>query len=141
LEFALQRVGGISSLYYEVHQQIEHCCENFGSAPRDTSFLSGAESTMAKAYLVSRLQVRDMARYNEVRPVLQRLAGAFDGVLIARSETVEVIEGEPPGGMLNIFEFPDLPSLHRAMNSPEYAEVRALQHGTLSADVWVVTGV
>ena len=95
---------------------------------------------MAKSYLICRLHVHDMDRYHSTRFVFQRLADAFGATLIARSEAAETLEGEPPGGVLIVFEYPDLLSLQHCLRSPEYEEARGLLRDAITADVWIVEG-
>ena len=95
---------------------------------------------MAKSYLVCRLHILDKDRYQSTRFVFQRLAEAFGAKLIARSESAVTLEGQPPGGVLIVFEYPDLPSLQRCLRSPEYEEARGLLRDAITADVWIVDG-
>jgi uncharacterized protein (DUF1330 family) len=58
-----------------------------------------------------------------------------------RGGKVEVLEGQPDGRSMVVFEFPSTEAIHAFWNSPEYVPVKMLRQGAATVNVWAVAGI
>jgi uncharacterized protein (DUF1330 family) len=51
---------------------------------------------------------------------------------------VEVLEGQPGGRSMVVFEFPSMEVIHAFWNSPEYVPVKKLRQDAATVNIWAV---
>jgi uncharacterized protein (DUF1330 family) len=93
------------------------------------------------AYLVVNIEIEDAERYAHYRTLVPATIAAFGGRYLARGGRTEVLEGDWRPDRLVIVEFPSLERARAWLESPEYAEARALRHATAHTDMVVIEGL
>ena len=93
------------------------------------------------AYIVLRVEITDPEQYKEYRqrtpPALQKYGAKF----IARSSTVETLEGEPENRRVVIIEFETMEQARNFYNSPEYQSAKVFREGAADAQFILIDGV
>jgi uncharacterized protein (DUF1330 family) len=93
------------------------------------------------AYVIVDIAVHDPVRYEDYKTMAGPTVGLYGGRYVARGGAVETLEGQWHPSRLVILEFPDAERAKAWLNSPEYAEARALRHATAATQMIVVQGV
>ncbi|MFI5372508.1 MAG: DUF1330 domain-containing protein [Candidatus Eisenbacteria bacterium] len=93
------------------------------------------------AYVVVDIEVEDVARYTDYRGQAPASIAAHGGRYLARGGRTEVFEGTWKPSRLVILEFPTLEQARTWLESPEYAEARALRHATARTNMVAIEGI
>ncbi len=93
------------------------------------------------AYLVSRVRVTDAARFEAYRAASRPIVKSFGGEYVARSDKVEALDGNFPGGRVVLMRFPDTAAARAFWNSAEYRKARELRLGAAELDLWLLPDV
>jgi uncharacterized protein (DUF1330 family) len=93
------------------------------------------------AYLVVNIDVQDSERYALYRAMVPATLAAFGGRYLARGGHTEVLEGDWQPSRLVIVEFPSVERAREWLESPEYAEARAIRRATTRTDMVVIDGI
>src|SRR3954468_5414102 len=86
------------------------------------------EITMA-AYLIADVDVTDGAAFEEYRREVLATEARYGGRYLGRGGGTKVLEGDWEPHSLVIVEFPDMASLMKWYNSPEYRRLKAIREG------------
>ncbi len=92
------------------------------------------------AYMIVQSTITNEEQYAKYRQAVVPLIETFGGKHV-RGGTVELLEGEPDGRRIALFEFPSMQAIHAFWNAPEYVPVKALRRGAATLDIWAVPGV
>lgn len=79
------------------------------------------------AYLFVDLELHDPQAYEAYKQQVPALVARHGGVYLARGGATEVIEGDWQPNRLVLFRFPDRAAIHRFMDDPDYAPLKALR--------------
>lgn len=79
------------------------------------------------AYMIVEVETTDEALMAEYRKHTPGLVAKFGGKFIVRGGTTKALEGGWTPPRLVVLEFPDMASLDRFYNSPEYKPVLAMR--------------
>ncbi len=93
------------------------------------------------AYIVVDIIVHDPVRYADYKAVVPPIIAQYGGRYLTRGGAVEVMEGDWQPSRLVILEFADSEAAKAFLNSPEYAEARALRQATTKSQLLIVQGV
>ncbi len=93
------------------------------------------------AYIIFDIEVADPVGYEDYKRLAAPTVAQFGGKYIARGGNTEVLEGEWIPKRLVILEFENSERAKAWLNSPEYAEARALRHKYAKSNMVVVDGV
>jgi uncharacterized protein (DUF1330 family) len=88
------------------------------------------------AYLIGQIIIHDMEKFMSYAASASAAIPKYGGEVLDVVEAKEVLEGNwPVGARTALVRFPDEASLHRFWNSPEYAQMKELRHGTATSHV------
>ena len=93
------------------------------------------------AYLVVDIEVEDPERYALYRTMVPATLAMFGGRYLARGGHTEVLEGGWQPSRLVIVEFPSVERAREWLDSPEYAEARAIRRATTRTNMVVIEGI
>lgn len=93
------------------------------------------------AYLIVGLDIHDHETFETYRELVAPNITAFGGRYVVRGGVTEVLEGNWSPKRSVVLEFPDMASLRRWYDSPEYEPIKALRLRSASADMIAVEGV
>ncbi|MBL8089722.1 MAG: DUF1330 domain-containing protein [Anaerolineales bacterium] len=93
------------------------------------------------AYIIVDIEVTDPVGYEDYKRLASPTLAIYGGKYIARGGNTEVLEGEWIPNRLVILEFENSERAKAWLNSPEYAEARALRHKYAKSNMIVVNGV
>ena len=93
------------------------------------------------AYMIVRVKVTDMARYQEYMKLSPAAIAAAGGRFIVRGGELATLEGPPETARVVIVEFPDLETAKAFYHSELYAAARKVREGAAEAQFVVVAGV
>jgi uncharacterized protein (DUF1330 family) len=93
------------------------------------------------AYIIFDIEVTDPVGYEDYKRLASPTLAIYGGKYIARGGNTEVLEGEWIPKRLVILEFENSERAKAWLNSPEYAEARALRHKYAKSNMVVVDGV
>ena len=94
-----------------------------------------------KAYVIADVNVKDPEHYPEYTSQVVATIEKHGGRFIARGGSVEVLEGKWKPNRTVIIEFPDMESLKRWYNSPEYAPLIKLRQKYSEGSLICVEGL
>ena len=94
-----------------------------------------------KAYVIADVNVKDPEHYPEYTSQVVATIEKHGGRFIARGGSVEVLEGKWRPNRTVIIEFPDMESLKRWYNSPEYAPLIKLRQKYSEGSLICVEGL
>jgi uncharacterized protein (DUF1330 family) len=92
-------------------------------------------------YLMVQSTISNEEQYQKYRDAVVPLIMKFGGKFSIRGGKVEILEGEPDGRSMVVFEFPSMEAIHAFWNSPEYVPVKMLRKGAATVNVWAVPGM
>lgn len=92
------------------------------------------------AYLIIHVTLTDPERYREYTRHSPRVVAQYGGRFIVRGAAEATLEGPPDTGRIVVIEFPDVASVHRFYDSPEYTAIRRIRDGAGHAQFIVVDG-
>lgn len=93
------------------------------------------------AYIIIDIEVTDPVGYEDYKRLASPTLAIYGGKYIAHGGNTEVLEGEWIPNRLVILEFENSERAKAWLNSPEYAEARALRHKYAKSNMVVVDGV
>lgn len=93
------------------------------------------------AYLIVGLDVHDEETMQKYRELVSPNIAAYGGRYLVRGGALEVLEGNWAPRRTVVLEFPDMASLKRWYDSPDYEPIRALRFRAASADAIAVEGI
>ena len=93
------------------------------------------------AYLMVQATINNDTQFLKYREAVIPLIMKFGGKVVVRGGKVEVLEGQPDGRPMVVFEFPSMETIHAFWTSPQYVPVKAIRDGAATLNVWAVPGV
>ena len=93
------------------------------------------------AYLMVQSTINNEEQYQKYRESVVPLIMKFGGKFSIRGGKVEVLEGQPDGRSMVVFEFPTRGAIHAFWSSPEYVPVKKLRQGAATLNIWAVPGI
>ena len=93
------------------------------------------------AYMMVQSTIDNEKQYQKYREAVVPLIMKFGGKFLIKGGKVEVLEGQPDGRSMVVFEFPSMEAIDAFWNSPEYVPVKALREGVATLNVWAVPGI
>ena len=93
------------------------------------------------AYMMVQSTIDNEKQYQKYREAVVPLIMKFGGKFLIKGGEVEVLEGQPDGRSMVVFEFPSMEAIDAFWNSPEYVPVKALRQGVATLNVWAVPGI
>ena len=93
------------------------------------------------AYMIARINVTDMDRYNEYIKVTPGIIAKFDGRFIVRGGETVTLEGPEEKWRIVVVEFPDLEKAKEFYYSPEYTDAKKIREGAALAQFVAIEGV
>ena len=94
----------------------------------------------APAYLIARMDVQDLAGFDDYRAAVTPVIAQFGGRYLVRGGAMEVMEGPQPPGRIVVVEFPDLAAAHAFYHSPEYAPALRMRLDSTVSELVLVEG-
>jgi len=85
--------------------------------------------------------INNEEQYQKYRESVVPLIMKFGGKFSIRGGKVEVLEGQPDGRSMVVFEFPTMEAIHAFWSSPEYVPVKQLRQGAATLNIWAVPGI
>lgn len=92
------------------------------------------------AYAIFDVDVTDTERYEEYKKLVPSSIAAYGGKFVVRGGGPEVLEGEWAPRRIVMLEFPTVEIARQWLDSPEYAEARALRQIAATTNAIVVQG-
>ena len=93
------------------------------------------------AYLFVDLDVHDPQAYEAYKQQVPALVARHGGVYLTRGGDFEVLEGDWQPRRLVLFRFPDRSAIHRFMDDPDYAPLKALRQRVASGRMVAFDGL
>jgi uncharacterized protein (DUF1330 family) len=93
------------------------------------------------AYLIARVQIRDMETYSQYAARTPAIIAKHGGRFLVRGGLTETLEGDTTEGRLVVVEFPSLDAARAFYHSPEYQEARDIRVPVSDAHFAIVAGV
>jgi len=92
------------------------------------------------AYLISTIEIKDPAGYEEYRKLVGAPLAKYGGKFIVRGGEIEYMEGEWRPKRVVVVEFESLDKARAFHRSPEYAEAIKIHPRTSESSVLIVQG-
>lgn len=93
------------------------------------------------AYMIARINVTDMDRYNEYIKVTPGIIAKYGGRFIVRGGETVTLEGPEEKWRIVVVEFPDLEKAKEFYYSPEYTDAKKIREGAALAQFISIEGV
>ena len=93
------------------------------------------------AYMIARINVTDMDRYNEYTKVTPGIIAKYGGRFIVRGGETVTLEGPEEKWRIVVVEFPDLQKAKDFYNSADYADAKKIREGAALAQFVAIEGV
>jgi len=93
------------------------------------------------AYLIAQVEITDPELYEEYRRLVPGLIASHGGRYLARSEALEVLEGNLHSNRLAIVEFPHMTALRAFYESDAYQPLMAIRRRAARSTLLAVTGL
>jgi len=93
------------------------------------------------AYLFVDLDIHDPRAYEAYKQQVPALIARHGGVYLTRGGAFEVLEGDWQPQRLVLFRFPDRAAIHRFMDDPDYAPLKALRQKVASSRIVAFDGL
>ncbi|MEJ6784516.1 DUF1330 domain-containing protein [Aminobacter sp. Piv2-1] len=93
------------------------------------------------AYLIADVDVTDAAAFEEYKREVPATEQRYGGRYLGRGGTTKVLEGDWHPHRLVIVEFPDMDSLIRWYESPEYVRLKAIRERCARTRIIALQGV
>ena len=93
------------------------------------------------AYMIARINVTDMDRYNEYIKVTPGIIAKYGGRFIVRGGETVTLEGPEEKWRMVVVEFPDLEKAKEFYYSPEYTDAKKIREGAALAQFIAIEGV
>jgi uncharacterized protein (DUF1330 family) len=92
------------------------------------------------AYIIALIDVTNPEGYEEYKSLAAASVEQFGGRYIARGGRREVLEGEVDSSRVALLEFPDMETVLRWYNSPEYQRAAAIRQANSESHLIAVEG-
>ena len=92
------------------------------------------------AYIIAQMQVHDIETYRDYATKVPPTVAAFDGKILAASDTAEVREGTQPFPRTVIVEFSDMEAARAWYESDEYQAILPLRQKSTTGTVFMIEG-
>ena len=96
---------------------------------------------MAALLIADEIEIIDPALMDQYRPGAGASLKGFDGRVVIGTDETDVLEGDWRPGRIIVAEFPDMASLKRWYQSPEYTELIALRQRAARTNMIAVEGL
>ena len=93
------------------------------------------------AYMIARINVTDMDRYNEYIKVTPGIIAKYGGRFIVRGGKMVTLEGPEEKCRIVVIEFPDIQKAQDFYNSADYADAKKIREGAALAQFVAIEGV
>lgn len=93
------------------------------------------------AYIILDIEVTDPVGYEDYKKLATPTVALYGGKYIVRGGKHEVIEGEWSPNRLAVLAFENVERAKAWLDSPEYAEAKALRHKYAKSKTVIVEGV
>ena len=93
------------------------------------------------AYLLARVEVRDMQQYRKYTQRTPEVIAQFGGRFLVRGGEVVTLEGPESTERIVLIEFPSLAQVQAFYASPEYQAAKELRLGVSDASFLALAGV
>ena len=93
------------------------------------------------AYLISTIEIKDPAGYEECRKLVGAPLARYGGKFVVRGGEIEYLEGDWRPKRVVVVEFESLDQARAFHRSPEYAEAMKIRQRTSVSSVIIVPGV
>jgi uncharacterized protein (DUF1330 family) len=93
------------------------------------------------AYMIARINVTDMDRYNQYIKVTPGIIAKYGGRFIVRGGETVTLEGPEEKWRIVVVEFPDLEKAKEFYYSPEYTDAKKIREGAALAQFIAIEGV
>ena len=92
-------------------------------------------------YVIVNNEITDESAFAEFRDRIAETIEAHGGRYLVRGGATEVVEGDWMPGRVVVVEFDSVDQARACLNSPEYADLKAIRLKAASASVVIVEGV
>ena len=92
------------------------------------------------AYMIARINVTDWETYQKYTPHTPRVISEFGGKFIARSASVEMLEGEKETRRVVVIEFPDVATARAWYESDDYQALKGIRENAGEGQFIIVDG-
>lgn len=93
------------------------------------------------AFVIFEIEVTDMGNYEGYKQLAAPTLSSYGGTYIVRGGQAETLEGDWHPKRIVVLQFENVERAKSWINSPEYAEARALRHKYAISKAIVVEGV
>ena len=93
------------------------------------------------AYIILDIEVTDPVGYEDYKRLATPTVALYGGKYVVRGGKHEVVEGEWIPNRLAVLEFENPERAKAWLNSPEYAEAKALRHQYAKSNTVIVEGI
>ena len=93
------------------------------------------------AYVIIETDIHDPEQYERYKAASPAAVAAGDGRFLARGGELAVLEGDWNPPRIVVLEFPDLETVKRWYDSPDYQEAKRLREGAASLRMIAVEGL
>ena len=93
------------------------------------------------AYVIIETDIHDPEQYERYKAASPAAVAAGDGRFLARGGELAVLEGDWDPARIVVLEFPDLETVKRWYDSPDYQEAKRLREGAASLRMVAVEGL
>ena len=93
------------------------------------------------AYVIVDSDVTDPEQYAAYREAAGPAVEAYGGRFLVRGGAMELLEGDWAPTRVVVVEFPDMETVHRWYESPEYRHARSLREGAAHLRMVAVEGL
>ena len=93
------------------------------------------------AYVIIETDIHDPEQYERYKAASPAAVAAGDGRFLARGGELAVLEGDWNPPRIVVLEFPDLETVKRWYDSPDYQEAKRLREGAASLRMVAVEGL
>ena len=92
-------------------------------------------------YVIIETDIHDPEQYERYKAASPAAVAAGDGRFLARGGELAVLEGDWNPPRIVVLEFPDLETVKRWYDSPDYQEAKRLREGAASLRMIAVEGL
>ena len=92
------------------------------------------------AYVIAMVNVKNPELYSTYTAQTPSIIQKYGGKFIARGGEVEMLSGDPVKERVVLLEFPDVASIRRWHESPEYQEIVRIRYAASEGKVFTVEG-
>ena len=93
------------------------------------------------AYIIAQMEVHDIETYRDYAAKVPPTVAAFDGKILAASDTADVREGTQPLPRTVIVEFPDMETARAWYESGDYQARAPLRQAASTGTLFMIEGL